>query len=170
MRLIAHGNKRGTLYCLSRRTLLDRFIVLAKSKDVIKLWHKKWGHVSQKGFNILTSFHELVVKGTELDFWYFYGKSSHHICAYDHPHIFACEPFVQIEQYLRSKMAARSMKGIFLGYSEKAEMLYWFWFSGLKKWSEVEISYLMRESCYEMWMFQNQRKRLSFSKSSQLLT
>ena len=65
---MACDNKSGPLYWLSWQTSLGKFIVAAQANDGIKLWHKTFGHMSQKGLDILSSSHKLVVKGIELDF------------------------------------------------------------------------------------------------------
>ena len=65
---MACDNKRGALYWLSWQTSLGKFIVAAEANDGIKLWNKMFGHMSQKGLDILFSSHKLVIKGIELDF------------------------------------------------------------------------------------------------------
>ncbi|MCO5591100.1 hypothetical protein L7F22_045077 [Adiantum nelumboides] len=53
--------------------------------------------------------------------------------SYDHLRIFGCEAFVHIRPELRSKLDAKSIKGLFMGYGEEGEMGYRIWLPQLKK-------------------------------------
>ena len=57
------------------------------------------------------------------------GKPS----TYDHLRIFVCDAFVHIRPELRSKLDAKFMKGIFMGYGDEGEMGYKIWLPQLKK-------------------------------------
>ena len=53
--------------------------------------------------------------------------------SYDHLCIIGCDDFVHIRPELRSKLDAKSMKGIFMGYGDEDEMGYKIWLPQLKK-------------------------------------
>ena len=75
-RLIVKGTKKGTLYCLHGNAISGKFIALAEVHSHTKLWHKRLGHMSQKGLASLCNLKKLDAKGTKLDFCneYQYGK------------------------------------------------------------------------------------------------
>ena len=50
-RLIVKGTKKGTLYCLHDKSLMGKFIALAEIHSHMELWHKRLGHMSQKGLD-----------------------------------------------------------------------------------------------------------------------
>ena len=53
--------------------------------------------------------------------------------SYDHLRVFGCEAFVHVRNELRSKLDAKSIKGIFMGYGDTCEMGYKVWLPSLKK-------------------------------------
>ena len=67
-RLIVKGAKKGTLYCLHGTALSGKFIAMAEVNSYIELWHKRLGHMSQKGLTKLCNLHKFDAKGTKLDF------------------------------------------------------------------------------------------------------
>ena len=76
-------NKTCCLRKQQRYTLLPfrlssfcQFITVAEAKNGLELWHKRLGHMSQKGLDILLSSQKLVTEGNKLDFCndYRYGK------------------------------------------------------------------------------------------------
>ena len=68
-RLIVKGTKKGTLYCLHGTALSGKFIAMAGVNSYMELWHKRLGHMSQKGLTKLCNLHKLDAKGTKLDFF-----------------------------------------------------------------------------------------------------
>ena len=67
-RLIVKGTKKGTSYCLHGKAMLGKFIALAEIDSYMELWHKRLGHMSQKGLMKLCNLKKLDAKGTKLDF------------------------------------------------------------------------------------------------------
>ncbi|MCO5561643.1 hypothetical protein L7F22_015264 [Adiantum nelumboides] len=68
-RLIVKGTKKGTLYCMYGKAMLGKFIALAEINSHMELWHKRLGHMSQKGLSKLCTLNKLDAKGTKLDFY-----------------------------------------------------------------------------------------------------
>ena len=67
-RLIVKGTKKGTLYCLHGKALMGKFIALAEIHSHMELWHKRLGHMSQKGLDKLCNLDKFDAKGSKLDF------------------------------------------------------------------------------------------------------
>mgnify|MGYP000016945791 CR=1 FL=1 len=67
-RLIVKGTKKGTLYCLHGNAISGKFIALAEVHSHMELWHKRLGHMSQKGLTRLCNLKKLYANGTKLDF------------------------------------------------------------------------------------------------------
>ena len=63
-RLVLKGTKKGILYCLQRKALLDKFVVV-KVDSHLDLWHEWLGYRSEKRLNIFCSL-ENYAKGTKL--------------------------------------------------------------------------------------------------------
>ena len=53
--------------------------------------------------------------------------------SYDHLRIFGCDAFEHISHKLRSKLDAKSMKGIFMNYGDEGQMGYTIWLPQHKK-------------------------------------
>lgn len=66
--LVTKGSKRGTLYYLRCKALPGKFLAVAEIASHTELWHKRLGHMSQKGIEVLSSLKRLDVKGKNLDF------------------------------------------------------------------------------------------------------
>ena len=67
-KLIVKGTKKGTLYCLHGNAISGKFIALAEVHSHMELWHKRLGHMSQKGLTRLCNIKKVDSKGTKLDF------------------------------------------------------------------------------------------------------
>ena len=68
LRLIVNGTNKGTLYCLHGKALMGKFIALAEIHSHKELWHKKLGHMSQKGLDKLYNMDKFDAKGSKLIF------------------------------------------------------------------------------------------------------
>ena len=66
--LIVKGSKRGTLYCLRCKALPGKFLAVVEIGSHLELWHKRLGHMGQKGLEVLSSLKKLDAKGSKLDF------------------------------------------------------------------------------------------------------
>ena len=66
--MIVKGTKKGILYCLHGNALSGKFIALAEVHSHMELWHKRLGHMSQKGLTRLCNIKKVDSKGTKLDF------------------------------------------------------------------------------------------------------
>ena len=60
--------QKGTLYCFQCKALLGRFLAIAEFDSHLELWHKRFGHMSQKGLEVLSILKRLDVKGSNLIF------------------------------------------------------------------------------------------------------
>ena len=100
-RLIVKGTKKGTLYCLHGNAISGKFIALAEVHSHMELWHKRLGHMSQKGLTRLCNLKKLDAKGTKLDFCdecqygkqvksSFYSSVSCTSCVHDLVHFDVC--------------------------------------------------------------------------------
>ena len=65
---MARGFKIGTLYTLRATTRKSNVVVIAKEEASLDLWHKRLGHMSEKGLKILVGKNLLLgLKYYELD-------------------------------------------------------------------------------------------------------
>ena len=65
--LIVKSIKRGTLYCLHGRAQQGLFITLGEVNSHMELWHKRLGHMSQKGLAMLCNVRRFDVQDTNLE-------------------------------------------------------------------------------------------------------
>ena len=66
-------------------------------------------------------------RSPHMSFWS--GKPA----SYDHLHIFGYDAFLHLRPELRSKLDAKSMKGMLMGYGDEGEMGNRIWLPQLKK-------------------------------------
>ena len=66
--VIVKGCKKGTLYCLQCKALPGKFLAIAEFDSRLELWHKRLGHMSQKGLEVLSALKRFDVKGSKLVF------------------------------------------------------------------------------------------------------
>ena len=66
--LIVKGSKKGTLYYLHCKALPGKFVAVAEVHSQMELWHKRLGHMSEIGLQVLSSLGRFDVKGPGLDF------------------------------------------------------------------------------------------------------
>ena len=64
-KVYCEGTKKGTLYCLHGMFYQASLLLWLKSH--MELWHKRLGHMSQKGLARLCNLKKLGAKGTKLD-------------------------------------------------------------------------------------------------------
>ncbi|MCO5564417.1 hypothetical protein L7F22_018078 [Adiantum nelumboides] len=65
---IVKVTKKGTLYYLHCKALPGKFVAVAEIDSHLELWHKRLGHMGQKGLGVLSSLKRIDVKGSKLDF------------------------------------------------------------------------------------------------------
>ena len=56
------------MYILHCKALLGRLVAVAEVNAHLELWHKRLGHMSQKGLDVLTSLKRVDGQGSKLDF------------------------------------------------------------------------------------------------------
>ena len=66
--LIVKATKKGTLYCLCGKSLMGNFIALAEIHSHMELWHKRLGHMSQKGLDTLCNLDMFNAKSSKHGF------------------------------------------------------------------------------------------------------
>ena len=90
--------------------------------------HAFWGEAMQTAVHICNrSPNQSLQNDIPEEVWS--GKPA----SYDHLRVFGCEAFVHVRNELRSKLDAKSIKGIFNGYGDTREMGYKVWLPSLKK-------------------------------------
>ena len=63
--VLARGKKNNTLYKTKAR-LVKREVNIIKNEASTELWHKRFGHISEKGLQVLFRKKLLPIKGTSL--------------------------------------------------------------------------------------------------------
>ena len=130
-----HGIKRELIapYNLSsngvaeryNRTLCERVRCMLSTAN---LPHGFWGEALKTAVHVCNRYpNRALENGIPEEVWS--GKPA----SYDHLRIFGCEAFMHVRPELRSKLDAKSIKGLFMGYGEEGEMGYMIWLPQLKK-------------------------------------
>ncbi len=107
------------------RTLCERVRCMLSTAN---LPHGFWGEAIKTAVHICNRSPHMSLKG-DIPEEVWSGKPA----SYDHLRVFGCEAFVHIRPELRTKLDAKSIKGLFMGYGEEGEMGYKVWLPQLKK-------------------------------------
>ncbi|PKI62640.1 hypothetical protein CRG98_016911 [Punica granatum] len=139
--IVARGQKTDTLYRLRARHNSGQINVVEDYP--IELWHRRHGHISEKGIQILARKQSLPVKGMHLSTCDHCSAVAHDgdvpqqvwtekKVSYKHLRVFGCRASVHIPRDERSKLDAKAKQCIFLGYAHE-EFGYRFWDPDSKK-------------------------------------
>ena len=90
--------------------------------------HAFWGEALKTAVHICNRSPHMSLKG-DIPEEAWSGKPA----SYDHLRIFGCDAYMHVRPELRSKLDAKSMKGLFMGYGEEGEMGYRIWVPKLRK-------------------------------------
>ncbi|GKV40824.1 hypothetical protein SLEP1_g48425 [Rubroshorea leprosula] len=102
--VMARGKKRFLLYETQAKQCQGQINVT--EADAIELWHKRLGHLSEKGLQILSK-KELLPDFT--------GKE----VSYKHLRVFGCRAYVHVPKEERAKLDAKTKQCVFLGYGDE---------------------------------------------------
>ncbi|MCO5559909.1 hypothetical protein L7F22_013513 [Adiantum nelumboides] len=121
------------------RTLCERMRCMLSTSN---LSHGFWGEALKTAVHICNRFPRMSLKDDiPEEVW------SDKLASYDHLRIFGCEAFVHMRPELRSKLDAKSIKGLFMGYGEEGESVTGFGYLNSRRLEELQGVWNTRCDC-----------------------
>ncbi|VFQ78638.1 unnamed protein product [Cuscuta campestris] len=157
--IMARGKKEGSLYVMQAKLFKGEINI---TYDDMEVWHKRLGHISEKGFHMLARKDLLPdVKGaTPKEVWT--GKRA----SYKQLKVFGCRAFVHIPKDERAKLDAKTKECIYLR-SPKDEYGYQLWDPfNIKVVRSRDVVFFEDQTIEDIK--NSERSRLRSSKSSDL--